>query len=101
MSFLIICDLHISGWEQYKDECFKAVHSKETWNNAQQQCEENYGGHLAHVDSAKHLEWLWHLTGAHPFWIGQLKRNLINMPFSCVSANKIFPGMGQESLWSI
>ncbi len=29
-----------------------------------------------------------------------LKRVLLKMPFSRVSANKIFSGLGQESLWS-
>ena len=60
----------------YREHCFKLVNEKDTWNNAEQQCEENFGGHLAHVESAKHLDWLWQLSDGHPIWIGTSCRTI-------------------------
>ena len=71
------------GWEEYKENCFKLVNQKDTWNNAEQQCEENFGGHLAHVESEKHLQWLWQLSDNHPVWIGKRMKNekVVGSPF--------------------
>lgn len=43
-----------------------------TWNEGEKVCEEQQGGHLAHVESAKHLDWLRKLAKHEPFWIGKL-----------------------------
>ena len=46
------------------------MNDKETWDEAEQQCQENFGAHLAQVESNEHLEWLWHLSEGHSVWIG-------------------------------
>ncbi len=54
----------------YGDNCYTLVNDKETWNNAQQRCEEDFSGHLADVESDEHLEWIWQLSEGRSVWIG-------------------------------
>ena len=61
----------VSGWEQHRDDCYKVLGERLTWNEGEKVCEEQQQGHLAHVETSKHLEWLWKMADHEPFWIGK------------------------------
>ncbi|KAM9367841.1 FRAS1-related extracellular matrix protein 1 [Phaethornis superciliosus] len=59
------------GWNHHEGSCyFLVVNHKVTWNTAARACREQYLGSLASVANEQHMQWLWHLSGRKPFWIG-------------------------------
>ena len=70
-----------SGWSKFHDYCYKPIVAKETWFDAEQRCTQVYDSHLAHIETARHLEWMWTLADRQPFWIGKVD---MSMSYKCI-----------------
>lgn len=68
----------VLGWSKFHDYCYKPISNKETWIDAEQKCQQNYGSNLAHIETQRHLGWMWQLADREPFWIGKESRTAFN-----------------------
>ncbi|XP_042548895.1 FRAS1-related extracellular matrix protein 1 isoform X1 [Dipodomys spectabilis] len=60
-----------AGWHLHSGYCHTLItEQKSTWALAMQACREQHLGNLVTVFSRQHMQWLWHISGKKPFWIG-------------------------------
>ncbi|XP_012876209.1 PREDICTED: FRAS1-related extracellular matrix protein 1 [Dipodomys ordii] len=60
-----------AGWHLHSGYCHTLITGqKSTWALATRACREQHLGNLVTVFSRQHMQWLWHISGKKPFWIG-------------------------------